>query len=171
MSIGEVCCCAGTVSSATCCDEDGCCAATIKCCCALAHFEYPISNTPGIGCGPMMCGGNLDRDISELSPREKEEYALLSTTCWAFFCYFFGVGCNSPGGSDGCCMIEGKLCCLWANLETDTCCEDGWIESTSKCCCCVVDCSYPAGKTPGIGCCNIMQCGNLDPAPTQVEMM
>lgn len=65
-------------------------------------------------------------------------------------------------GSDACCMTEGKLCCLWSNLSTDTaCCEDGWIEFTSKCCCCVLDASFPAGKTPGIGCCNVLYGGNL----------
>merc|ERR1712217_54577 len=70
-----------------------------------------------------------------------------------------GFGCNSPGGSDPCCMVEGKLCCLWSNLETDTCCDDGWIELTSKVCCCVIDASYPAGRTPGFACCNKSFCG------------
>merc|ERR1711874_271776 len=46
--------------SATCCDGDGCVAATVKCCCSLFHAEIPPSNTPGCGCGPLMCGGNLD---------------------------------------------------------------------------------------------------------------
>merc|ERR1711920_1036511 len=154
LAIGEVCCCAGTCKSATCCDGDGCIAATIKCCCSLFHGEIPPSNTPGCGCGPMMCGGNLDRDgTDELSPMEQEELQLLKTTCWCFFAYCFGFGCNSPGGSDACCKVEGKLCCLWANLETDTCCDDGWIENTTKVCCCVVDASYPAGRTPGVVCC------------------
>merc|ERR1712203_1027444 len=65
-----------------------------------------------------------------------------------------GIGCDSPGGSDPCCKQEGKLCCLWTNLETDTCCDDGWIELTTKSCCCVTDASYPAGRTPGFVCCN-----------------
>merc|ERR1712186_73274 len=67
------------------------------------------------GCGPVMCGGNLDRDPAELGPMEQEELELLKTTCWCFFAYCFGFGCNSPGGSDACCKVEGKLCCLWAN--------------------------------------------------------
>merc|ERR1719412_3374607 len=163
LSIGEVCCCAGTCKSATCCDGDGCIAATIKCCCSLFHCEVPPSNTPGCGFGPMMCGGNLDRDPSELSPMEKEELEMLKTTCWCFFLYCFGFGCNSPGGDDPCCKVEGKLCCVWANVETGSCCEGGWIESTNKCCCCVLDSSFPAGKTPGIGCCNVMSYGNLQP--------
>merc|ERR1712083_562540 len=116
------------------------------------------SNTPGCGCGPMMCGGNLDRDPAELSPMEQEELELLKTTCWCFFAYCFGFGCNSPGGSDACCKVEEKLCCLWANLETDTCCDDGRIENTSKVCCCVADASYPAGRTPGVVCCNQTLC-------------
>merc|ERR1712113_157049 len=117
---------------------DGCIAATIKCCCSLFHGEIPPSNTPGCGCGPMMCGGNLDRDASELGPSEQEELELLKTTC------------------------------LWANLETDTCCDDGWIENTSKVCCCVVDASYPAGRTPGVVCCGQTLCmqQGLDAAAT-----
>merc|ERR1712244_117082 len=134
LAIGEVCCCAGTCKSASCCDGDGCIAATIKCCCNLFHGEIPPSNTPGCGCGPMMCGGNLDRDPSELGPREQEELELLKTTLWCFFAYCFGFGCNSPGGSDACCEV-------------------GWVENTSKICCCVVDASYPAGRTPGVVCC------------------
>merc|ERR1712107_107600 len=82
-----------------------------------------------------MCGGNLDRDPGELGLREQEELELLKTTCWCCFAYCFGFGCNSPGGTDACCLIEGKLCCLWANVETDTCCDDGWIENTTKVCC------------------------------------
>jgi len=159
LAIGEVCCCAGSCKSATCCDGDGCIAATIKCCCSLFHGEIPPSNTPGFGCGPMMCGGNLDRDPSELNPREQEELELLKTTCWCCFAYCFGFGCNSPGGNDACCLAEGKLCCIWANVETDTCCDDGWIESTNKVCCCVLDASYPAGRTPGIVCCAYPICG------------
>merc|ERR1712038_1715086 len=151
LCIGEVCCCAGTCKSATCCDGDGCVAATIKCCCSLFHGEIPPSNTPGCGCGPLMCGGNLDREgTDDLPPQEKDELELLKTTCWLFFAYCFGFGCNSPGGSDACCM--------GANLETDTCCDDGWIENTTKCCCFVVDASYPAGRTPGFVCCNKTIC-------------
>merc|ERR1712110_300106 len=72
-----------------------------------------------------MCGGNLDPDRRDgLSPREQEEFDLLSTTGWCLFLYCFGFGCNSPGGSDACCMVEGKLCCLWSQLETDSCWED-----------------------------------------------
>lgn len=163
LQIGELCCLAGTCKSASCYDEDGCVAFTNKCCCALCHMEIPPSNTPGCGCGPLMCCGNLQQDrVARLSPSEKEEFELLNTTCWCCFLYCFGFGCNSPGGSDACCMTEGKLCCLWSNLSTDTaCCEDGWIEFTSKCCCCVLDASFPAGKTPGIGCCNVLYGGNL----------
>mmetsp|Transcript_123119 Transcript_123119/g.348888 ORF Transcript_123119/g.348888 Transcript_123119/m.348888 type:complete len:253 (+) Transcript_123119:128-886(+) len=164
LQIGEVCCCAGTCKSATCCDGDGLLAATIKCCCALWHSEIPPSNTPGCGVCNFMCGGNLDRDPHELdgNPNEQEELELLRTTCWCFFCYCFGFGCNSPGGDDPCCKVEGKLCCIWSNLETDTCCDDGWIESTTKVCCCVLDASYPAGKTPGCGCCGVLYWGNLN---------
>jgi len=159
LAIGEVCCCAGTCKSATCCDGDGCIAATIKCCCSLFHGEIPPSNTPGCGFGPLMCGGNLDRDPSELSAMEKEELEMLKTTCWCFFAYCLGFGCNSPGGSDPCCKVEGKLCCLWSNLETDSCCDDGWIENTTKVCCCVFDASCPAGRTPGLVCCTFPICG------------
>merc|ERR1712242_48446 len=66
----------------------------------------------------MGCGGNLDRDDGELGLREKEELDLLKTTLWCFFAYCFGFGCNSPGGSDACCKVEGKLCCLWAIKES-----------------------------------------------------
>jgi len=160
LCIGEVCCCAGTCKSATCFDGDGCVAATIKCCCSLFHAEIPPSNTPGCGCGPLMCGGNLDPERRDgLSPREQEEFDLLSTTCWCLFLYCVGFGCNSPGGSDACCMVEGKLCCIWSQLETDSCCDDGWIEYTSKCCCCVTDGSYPAGRTPGCVICGATICG------------
>merc|ERR1712045_934424 len=147
--------------SATCCDGDGCIAATIKCCCSLFHGEIPPSNTPGCGCGPLMCGGNLDRDPSELSAMEQEELEMLKTTCWCFFLYCVGLGCNSPGGSDPCCKVEGKLCCVWSNLETDTCCDDGWIENTTKVCCCVVDASCPAGRTPGLVCCPSPSVGRM----------
>jgi len=162
LNIGEICCCAGTCKSATCCDEDGCFALTTKCWCALTHTECPPSNTPGIGCGPFLMAGNLDRsDAKDLSPTEQEELYLLQSTCWCCFLYCCGVGCNSPGGSDPCCKLEGKLCFVWCNTETGSCCEDGWIEYTGKCCCCVFDCSIPAGKTPGIGCCNMLHGGNL----------
>merc|ERR1712032_1459245 len=97
LCIGEVCCCAGTCKSATCCDGDGCVAATVKCCCSLFHGEIPPSNTPGCGCGPLMCGGNLDPSRRDaLSPREQEEFDMLSTTCWCLFLYCVGFGCNSP---------------------------------------------------------------------------
>merc|ERR1712007_299257 len=50
---------------------------------------------------------------------------------------------------------------IWSNLETDTCCDDGWIENTTKMCCCVCDASYPAGRTPGVVCCGQTLCMQL----------
>jgi len=164
--IGEVCCLAGTCKSATCCDGDGCLANTTKCCCALSHVECPPSLTPGFGCGGSSCmyGGNLTEEkrqekLDAGNEAEVEEFDMLSTTCWCFFCYCCGFGCNSPGGSDPCLLLEGKVCCVWASIETDKCCgDDGWIEYTGKCCCCVCDASYPAGVTPGCVICTKSLC-------------
>mmetsp|Transcript_4889 Transcript_4889/g.9961 ORF Transcript_4889/g.9961 Transcript_4889/m.9961 type:complete len:239 (+) Transcript_4889:42-758(+) len=163
LSVGECCCCAGTVKSATPCDGDGLAAQTVKLACWLTHCECPPSNTPGIGCGPFMCCGNLDRDPVELSPQEREELQLLQTTFWCLFLYCCGWGCNSPGGNDPCCKVEGKACCIWANSESTPLCEDadGWLESTNKCCCFVFDASFPAGITPGIGCCGFLVFNNV----------
>jgi len=163
MCIGELCCFAGTCKSATCCDGDGCLAATIKCFCSVFHAECPPSLTPGIGCGPLTCLGNLTDEVRQSkldagNMAEVEEFDLLNTTCWCCFAYMCGYGCNSPGGSDPCCKVEGKVCCVWANLETDTCCDDGWIEYTGKSSCIVCDASCPAGYTPGCGACNQFCC-------------
>lgn len=162
-NIGECCCCAGSCKSATPCDEDGCVACTNKCCCSLTHFECPPSNTPGWGLCGIHCCGNLNReDADGLGPREQEELRMLQTTCWLWSCYCCMYGCNSPGGNDPCCKQEGKVCCLWTNTETGGCCEDGCFEVTNKCCCCVIDGSLPAGKTPGCGCCGLLTGGNLN---------
>merc|ERR1712151_557141 len=118
LSIGELCCCAGTCKSATCCDDDGCVASTTKCCCCLVHGEVPPSNTPGVGCGPAMWCSKWNEDST--NPYEQEEMSLLKSTFWCLSAYCCGIGCNSPGGSDPCCKQEGKLCCLWMNLETDS---------------------------------------------------
>merc|ERR1712037_363100 len=143
------------MGSATCCDDDGCVASTSKCCCCLAHGEVPPSNTPGVGCGPAMLCAKWNEDST--NPYEQEEMSLLKSTCWCFSAYCCMFGCNSPGGSDPCCKQEGKLCCLWTNLETDTCCG-------------VTDASYPAGRTPGFVCCNYtMCCRNLPETTLSAE--
>merc|ERR1712038_709475 len=52
---------------------------------------------------------------------------------------------------------------FWVNLESASCCDDGWIEYSGKTCCAVTDCSVPAGKTPGIVCCGLGGCfRNMD---------
>lgn len=182
VSIGQLCCCAGTCRDAVCWDEDGYVASTIKICCCVWHSEIPPSMTPGCGCaGCYYCGympppNILEMDPTALTPNEREEYEILMSTCWCPFLYCCGIGCNPPGGNEPCFKVEGKLCCLWSNCETDDSYEEA-IGCTEKCCCIVLDASCPAGRTPGCGCCNILCGGNLHEhaaglpgGPAQLEM-
>ena len=128
---GGVCCYADACRSTACCNGNGCVAATIKYGCSLFHGKILPGNTPGYGCGPMMCGRNLDRDPSKLSPREQGELDC-SEPSSCFFARCLGFGCNSPNCSNSRYKVKGKLCCLWADLETDTCCDDGWIKIPAR---------------------------------------
>ncbi|CAK0816486.1 unnamed protein product [Prorocentrum cordatum] len=129
LNIGQCCCCAGTCRDAACWDNDGIVASTVKICCCVWHSEAPPSMTPGFGCGypwsGCFCCRNMPPpNILEMprgleDPNEREEFQILMGTCWCFFLYCCGLGCNPPGGNDTCCKLEGKLCCFWANLETD----------------------------------------------------
>jgi len=158
-SIGEVCCCGGTVKLTSCYDQDGCVALSSKCCCSLVGCEYPPDNTPGIGCGPARCLSNIeDKSLDECrTMAAKNELDTYKKTlwCWSCYCCFQGLTYDlSP-----CCQQEGKLCCLWVNTETADCCgDDGCIEYDSKCCCVVLDCSIPAGYTPGCVLCGAPLC-------------
>jgi hypothetical protein len=168
--IGQLCCCAGSCRDAVCWDNDGCLASTIKICCCVWHSEVPPSMTPGIGCGRPFGGcfccrkmpppNILEAPGCALEPNEREEFEILASTCWCPFLYCCGIGCNPPGGREPCCKVEGKLCCLWSNCETDDTYEEG-VSHTQKCCCLVWDASCPAGRTPGCGCCNCLCGGNL----------
>lgn len=166
LNIGQCCCCAGTCRDAVCWDEDGLVASTIKVCCCVWHSEVPPSMTPGCGCAGCFCCGRmppdniLEMDPNALSPNEREEFEIIRSTCWCPFLYCCGIGCNPPGGNEPCVKVEGKLCCLWSNFETDDSYEEA-ISCTDKCCCLVLDASCPAGRTPGCGCCNILCGGNL----------
>lgn len=167
LGIAECFCCAGTCRSAQCWDEDGLLAATIKIFCCLFHGEIPPSNTPGYACGPFSFGGNLYRPGTErLSPYEQEELQMLRSTLWCCFLEWCGIGFNPPTGTDPCLKAEGKACCLWTNLETDSCEHDGLVGGTAKVCCCVVDGSFPADRTPGCVSCGVTWWGrNLLPEP------
>merc|ERR1712039_1043514 len=63
--------------------------------------------------------------------------------------------------------LQGKLCCVWIACESASCCDDGWIEFSGKTCCCVLDASIPAGKTPGIVCCGVTLCCANMPDPVE----
>jgi len=173
-SVGEVCCVGGTVKVTSCYDQDGCFAISSKCCCCLTGFECPPDNTPGIGVGPVRCMGNLydgdgnPRNIDECtSQAAKNELETYQKTIWfwSLYCCFQGLTYDiSP-----ICQTEGKLCCLWVNSETASCCDDGWIEFSGKACCTVLDCSIPAGKTPGIVCCGATLCFANMPEQQPIE--
>jgi hypothetical protein len=173
LNIGQCCCCAGTCRDAACWDNDGIMASTVKICCCVWHSECPPSMTPGCGCcgypfsGCFFCKNMPPPNILEnprgLDPNEREEFQIITSTCWCCFLYCCGFGCNPPGnGMDTCCKVEGKLCCFWMNLETDDSYEEQ-IAHTQKCCCLVWDASLPAGRTPGCGCCNCLCGGNVMP--------
>lgn len=165
-TVGECCCCGGTTKITSCYDQDGCAAFSSKCCCSLVGFEYPPDNTPGIGVGPVRCLGNLDdrkpENCSTMAAANELD-TMQKMCCWCWTCYCCYQGCTydmSP-----ICANEGKLCCLWVSSETADCCgEDGYIEFSGKCCCCVTDCSCPAGNTPGIVCCGATLCCAQMPA-------
>merc|ERR1712032_143256 len=164
--LGELCCLGGTVKLTSCWDQDGCCSTTSKCCCSLVGFEFPIDNTPGIGCGPLRCLSNIENRTPDdcKSQAAKDELDTYQKTCWCVACYFCFEGCTydmSPV-----CDQQGKCCCLWTQLGSAACCsDDGCIEYDAKCCCCVVDASIPAGYTPGVVCCGkTLCCANMPPA-------
>jgi len=174
--LGEVCCCGGMVKFTSCWDQDGCIATSSKCCCCLNGFEFPPDNTPGIGCGPMRCLGNLEGRTPDdcTSQAAKNELDMYQKTMWCISCYccFSGITYDlSP-----ICEQEGKLCCLWTRLTSADCWgDDGCIECSAKCCGCVVDGSIPAGYTPGIAVCGMsLCCANMpdsySPPPQQMLM-
>jgi len=155
---GEICCIGGTVKLTSCCDDDGCVAAYSKCCCCITGMEFPIDNTPGIGCFGQRCWSNIeDKQLEDCrSVAAKNELDTLQKTmfCWSCrYCYQGITYDTTP-----CWSNEGKLCCLWVNLESASCCDDGWIEFSGKTCCVVNDCSIPAGYTPGFVCCGLPLC-------------
>lgn len=156
--LGEVCCLGGTVKLTNCWDQDGCCSTTSKCFCCLSGFEFPIDNTPGVGCGPLRCLSNLEGRTPEdcKSAAAKDELDTYQKTLWCAACYFCFQGCTydlSPV-----CEQQGKLCCCWTQVGSASCCDDGWIECDAKCCGCVFDASCPAGFTPGCVCCGTTCC-------------
>jgi len=173
--IGEVCCIGGTVKCTSCYDQDGCVAAYSKCCCALTGMEYPPDNTPGIGVGPVRCMGNLEgRQPSDCtSTAAAAELDTFQKTLWCLACYCCYTGYSYD--FNPICSQDGKLCCLFINIETAYCCsDDGCIEADCKCCGIVIDGSIPAGTTPGCVICGAtVCCRNMpgDPPPQQEEMM
>merc|ERR1712157_217925 len=121
-----------------CWDQDGCCSTTSKCCCSLVGFEFPIDNTPGIGCGPLRCLSNLESRTLEdcKSQAAKDELDTYQKTCWCLACYFCFEGCTYD---------MSPIC-----------------DQQGKCCCCVLDASIPAGYTPGVVCCGkTLCCANM----------
>mmetsp|Transcript_48012 Transcript_48012/g.96842 ORF Transcript_48012/g.96842 Transcript_48012/m.96842 type:complete len:224 (+) Transcript_48012:96-767(+) len=155
---GEICCCGGTTKITSCYDQDGCVAVSSKMCCCLTGFECPPDNNPGIGIGPARCMGNLEGrtpdDCTSVAAKNELDMYQKTMWCWSCYCCFQGITYDmSP-----ICQNEGKLCCLWVNTETASCCDDGWIEFSGKCCCTVLDCSIPAGYTPGVVCCGVTLC-------------
>jgi len=165
--LGEVCCVGGVVKTAPCWDEDGCCAVSEKCCCTLTGFEFPIDNTPGIGC----CCARVLSNVEDKKPEEcrtdaaREELDTLKKTIFCTACYFCYEGCTydvSP-----LCEQQGKCCCLWTSVGSAGCCDDGCIEFDSKVCCIVTDCSIPAGSTPGCVCCGATLCCANMPEKTE----
>lgn len=157
--VGEICCCGGTVKATSCYDQDGCIATSSKCCCCMTGFEYPPDNTPGIGCGPVRCMGNLEgrtpQDCSTVAAANELETYQRTLWCLSCYCCFTGITYDpSP-----ICDQQGKLCCLWLSVGSADCWgDDGCIEISGKCCCCVIDGSIPAGYTPGVAICGKSLC-------------
>merc|ERR1711972_318839 len=112
-------------------------------------------NTPGIGCGPLRCMSNLEGrspdDCKSMAAKNELDTYQKTLWCWSAYCCFQGFTYDLFP----ICQQEGKLCCLWIACESASCCDDGWIEFSGKTCCCVLDASIPAGKTPGIVCCGV----------------
>jgi len=165
---GEICCVGGTVKFTSCYDQDGCIAVFSKCCCCLTGAEYPPDNTPGIGCGPLRCMGNLEgrtpQDCTSTAAANELDTYQKTLWCWSLYCVFQGFSYDLFP----ICQQEGNLCCLWIACESASCCDDGWIEFSGKTCCCVLDASIPAGKTPGIVCCGVtLCCANMPDAPVE----
>jgi hypothetical protein len=169
-STGEICCIGGTTKITACYDEDGCIATYSKCCCCISGCEYPIDNTPGIGCGSARCLSNIEERTFEdcTSVAAKNELDTLKKTIFCWSCRWCYQGFTYD--YDPCFSNEGKLCCLWVNLESASCCDDGWIAYSGKTCCVVFDCSIPAGYHPGCVCCGCGGCGkNMESSESNVE--
>merc|ERR1712113_778410 len=66
--------------------------------------------------------------------------------------------CTSMAAKEELDTYQKTCCCLWTQIGSAACCDDGWIEFDSKCCCCVLDGSIPAGYTPGVVCCGATPC-------------
>lgn len=156
--LGEVCCLGGMCKVAPCWDQDGCCAFSTKCCCTLAGFEFPIDNTPGIGCCcARVCSNVESKSLDDCkSDASKSELDTLKKTIFCTSCYCCYEGCTYD--LIPVCEQQGKCCCCWTQFGTAGCCDDGCIEYDSKCCCIVTDCSLPAGNTPGCVCCGVPLC-------------
>jgi len=98
--------------------------------------------------------GRTVDDCTSIAAKNELDTYQKTLWCWACYCCFQGFTYDmSP-----CWQNEGKLCCLWISLESASCCDDGWIEQSGKCCCIVTDCSIPAGYTPGCVCCGATLC-------------
>ena len=70
--------------------------------------------------------------------------------------------CDSSG------MAGAELRCRWMDTETASNC-DNWIGYDTKCCCCVLDCSIPAGYSPDVVCCGGTLCCATMPQEVNAE--
>merc|ERR1712029_900827 len=88
-------------------------------------------------------GSNIeDKQLEDCrSVAAKNELDTLQKTMFCWSCRYCYQGITYD--TKPCWSNEGKLCCLWVNLESASCCDDGWIEFSGKTCCVVNDCSIP----------------------------
>merc|ERR1711957_110527 len=86
--------------------------------------------------------------------RDALQEKILTDTTWCCYCCY--AGCGMDGLDLPCFFCLGEVCCLRGTVKLTNCWDqDGCF---SKCCCCVLDASIPAGYTPGFVCCGATLC-------------
>mmetsp|Transcript_20000 Transcript_20000/g.43477 ORF Transcript_20000/g.43477 Transcript_20000/m.43477 type:complete len:215 (-) Transcript_20000:197-841(-) len=152
------CCCLQSSSSS---EEDfcgpmGCIMDASKCLCCLSHSQFPPEQFR-LGLCNIFCLGSAP---STPADRDSLDLSAFSEAFWCYYCCCEGLGLTGKVMNP---MISGqsKLCCCFSkHFTTDCCGPRGCISINQKTFCCAMYKQCPPTLTPGIGCCNMMICGD-----------
>lgn len=156
------------------CGSTGCIVSSGKGCCLVHHAKFPPDTCRFAICN-MFCIGEAPGQAEEMAQRDSDALneSFMADSFWLIYTCCQGYGCTSAG--DPMCQGQSKFLCLFSKMFTTECAgERGCINGHFKVCCFSEYQTFPPNITPGIGCCNMMCCGDnrndFARTPTQMEM-